>query len=267
MCCCNRKILKVIDSDDWIVTENLLNYIGELERCEADVVITHHHTVDTGTGEIKSWKSYPEKFGREYTFEEIIEHWEDFNRSLTFHGITYRTEFLQKIDYKLSEHVFYEDHEYSTFPCCYAKRIKPLDLFIYEYRIGDVEQSVSEANQLKRLSHTETVIQRLLSEYEQLSGVSEAQKRFVELKISILLLSYMTICLLVNPNRKEGRYFAKDYLHMFKLNAPTIYDAVQKKCLCFLLMNYLHMNNHTWERIKESRLYNLVKRRHAFTES
>ena len=51
------KYLKVIDADDWVVTENLTAYIQLLENCGSDVVLTHHHTIDIGTGEIKKWKS------------------------------------------------------------------------------------------------------------------------------------------------------------------------------------------------------------------
>ena len=97
-------------------------------------------------------------------------HWKSFDRSLTFHGITYRTDFYQKYGMHLSEHVFYEDHEFATVPCCYASEIMPFDLFIYNYRIGDVEQSVSDENQLKRISHTEAVLRRLIKEYGRLAA-------------------------------------------------------------------------------------------------
>lgn len=66
--------------------------------------------------------------------------------------------------------MFYEDHEYATFPCSKAKSILPLDLFIYEYRIGDVTQSVSAANQLKRIGHTETVLKRMTAEGKSFTG-------------------------------------------------------------------------------------------------
>ena len=47
------KYLKVIDADDWVETENLPEFIRLLESCESDVVLTHHYTIDVGTGEVK----------------------------------------------------------------------------------------------------------------------------------------------------------------------------------------------------------------------
>lgn len=154
------KYLKVIDADDWVETENLPQFLSLLANCDSDVVLTHHHTIDIGTGEIKNWRSYPKEFGKPYSFDQIMSDWKSFDRSLTFHGITYRTAFYHSHGIQLSEHVFYEDHEYATFPCCCAESVTLLDLFVYDYRIGDVTQSVSDTNQLKRLSHTETVLKR-----------------------------------------------------------------------------------------------------------
>ena len=162
------KYLKVIDADDWVETQNLPEFVNLLKECSSDVVLTHHYTINISTGEVKKWMSYPKEFGKAYTFDEIMADWKSFDRSLTFHGITYNTKFYHENAIKLSEHVFYEDHEFATLPCCYAKSITPFDLFIYDYRIGDVQQSVSDENQLKRISHTEAVLKRFNKEYKTL---------------------------------------------------------------------------------------------------
>ena len=50
-----------------------------------------------------------------------------------------------------------------------AKTILPLDMFVYEYRIGDVSQSVSAQNQFKRIDHTKMVIVKMLKNREDIS--------------------------------------------------------------------------------------------------
>ena len=256
------KYLKVIDADDWIVSENLPAYIAMLEQCESDVVLTHHHTVDISTGEIKSWRSYPTEFGKDYSFETIMSDWRSFDRSLTFHGITYRTAFYHEFDHQLLEHVFYEDHEYATYPCCYAKSITPFNLFLYEYRIGDVNQSVSNANQLKRLGHTEAVLQRMAEEYQTLP--ESAGKQYTGMKIQGLLLSYLTTSLLVNPDKKEGRHLAHSQMAKRKLDAPESYNLAQKKYQVFCLLNRLHISKSVWDAILNSSLYNRIRKNHSF---
>ncbi len=209
------KYVKVIDADDWVVSENLVKFVELLEQCESDVVLTHFNTVDISTGEIRKWKSFPEAFGKAYTMEEIMAYEKSFSRVLALHGITYKTTFYKEFGIRLSEHVFYEDFEYATFPCCHAESVTPFDLFIYEYRIGDVNQSVSDATKLKRIGHVEIVLRRLLEENKFAKSLSAAGRAYVAMKSSELLLSYFTTVLLAEPDKKKGRARADRMFGLF----------------------------------------------------
>ena len=226
------------------------------------MVLTHYRTVDIGTGEIKNWRSFPEVFGKAYTFGEIMSDWRSFDRSLTFHGITYRREFYQKHGQPLLEHVFYEDHQYATFPCCHAGSVTPFDLFFYDYRIGDVNQSVSNANQLKRIGHTEQVIRRMTEQYLPLPETDG--KRYAAMKIQGLVLSYLTTALLVHPDRKEGRRLAATLMKDIKAAAPEVYALAKPKYSAFRVMNRVHMSKRGWEQILHSGLYNAICGNHDF---
>ena len=54
----NGKFLKVIDADDWVITDNLKELIEKLEVCESDVFLTPYHTVDMETGEKTVFRMY-----------------------------------------------------------------------------------------------------------------------------------------------------------------------------------------------------------------
>lgn len=257
------KYLKVIDADDWVETDNLPAFLDFLSSCTSDVVLTHHYTRDISTGEVKHWKSYPEAFGTPYSLEQIMEQSQNFDRSLTFHGITYRTDFYQSLNIRLSEKVFYEDHEYATFACCKAASVTPLDMFIYHYRIGDVQQSVSDANQLKRLSHMETVLKRFLSEYKILPA-TDGGRSFFEMKAQGVLLAYITTVMLVEPNRKAGRKLGREMIEQFREELPGAYDRSVKQYQIFRLMNLMRMNKVTWEKMLHSRLYRKLRHSHDF---
>lgn len=251
------KYLKVIDADDWIVTENLPAFVAALENCESDVVLTHHHTIDIGTGEVKEWKCVPAEFGKALNFGEIMADWYRFDRSLTFHGITYRREFYHRQDHVLPEHVFYEDHEYATFPCCRADSITALDLFIYEYRVGDVNQSVSAANQLKRIGHIETVLHKMINAWQLLP--EGPGKDYAAMKIQGVLLSYLTTALLVHPDKKAGRALAAAQMDACNAAAPRIYSMTKRKYQVFCLLNRLHIGKAVWDRFLESGLYRMLR--------
>jgi glycosyltransferase involved in cell wall biosynthesis len=254
------KYLKVIDADDWIETQNLPRFINLLEKTESDVVLTHHYTINITTGETKRWKSYPTEFGKAYSFKEITENWSGFDRSFTFHGITYRTRFYHSQNYKLCEKVFYEDHEYSTFPACFAQSVTPFDIFIYDYRIGDIAQSVSDENQLKRASHTQKVLCRLMAEYKAVQNtLSYGAKEFIAQKTKILLLSYLATLLLVEKDKKKGRKMAAEIIADIKQRMPSAWQFSHKQYKKMLIMNRLHISKKTFDKLLSSKIYRMLK--------
>ncbi len=259
------KYLKVIDADDWVQTENLPRYVEALKNCCSDVVLTHFYTRDISNGEVKCWRSNVDVFGEDVTFAQVMEDCKRFDRTLTFHGITYRTEFYQQVGFRLSEHVFYEDQEYATVPCCRAKSILPLDLFLYNYRIGDVNQSVSDGNQLKRLGHTVTVLERLISEYETLElPEGDPARQYYNMKAKVLLLGYMTTVMLLEPDRKRGREMGAEMMEAFRTKLPMAYEMGIRQYKVFLAMNRLHITKPMWDKVFYSRLYNVLRNNYDF---
>lgn len=257
------KFLKVIDADDWVETDNLPAFLSALESCGSDVVLTHHYTRNIANGEVRCWRSYPEAFGKALNMDEIMEKPNDFFRSLTFHGITYRTDFYRQQGIALSEHVFYEDQEYSTIPCCSAESITCLDLVIYNYRIGDLNQSMSDANQLKRLSHSETVMDRLLREYES-RPLSPAGKAFFQTKVKVFVLGYLLTVLLADKNKAAGRQRAAKMMALLEEKIPEAYAMAAKQYQVFTLMNRLRIPKGAWDRLMESKFYHRLKGNHDF---
>ena len=256
------KYLKVIDADDRVDAQGLTALIAALENCESDVVLTHYHTHNIGSGEVLNWRSFPPVFGQDYTFKEIMPNWRSFDRCLTFHGVAYRTDFYHTHAKPLPEHVFYEDHVFATFPCCYAQTVRPLDIFVYEYRIGDVNQSVSIKNQLGRLGHTETVLHHMLAEYDAMPVCPG--KDYAATKIQALLLSYLTTALLVEPDKAKGRTEAQQLTQLFAAKFPKVWAMAKPKARIFFAMNRLHLGKNVWDGLLRSKLYNTIRGNHDF---
>ncbi len=256
----NGRYFKVIDADDWVFTENLNTFVQKLASCQSDVVLTHHQTLDISNGEIKEWKCYPDDFDKEYLFSEIIAVFSKFESSLSFHGITYNTSFYKSFDYQLSEHIFYEDHEYAAFPCCYAQTLTCLDMFIYNYRIGDINQSVSDSNQLKRMPHLKTVLNRMDTEYQNECGErAEECRNYVCYKIKTVLLSYLKTLLLISRDRANSRNSAKEIMLHYQKEIPLVYELSvnQYKVLC--IFNRLHLSKSFFDKLITSSLYRKFK--------
>lgn len=257
------KYLKVVDADDWVERKSLPAFIKALETCDSDVVLTHYRTVNITTGEEKFWRCYPEAFGKAVTLADVMGRWGDFDRALTFHGITYRTDFYHRMGMKLSEHVFYEDYEFATFPCCHADTITPLDILVYVYRIGDGNQSVSQANQLKRISHVETVLRRLLKEREKLPP--GAGRDYAAAKAQGLLLSYLTTALLVCPDKAKGRAMAKKMGQEFGESCPEGWAGVAGKYRIFRMCSRLNLTNTQFQALLDNPLIRKIRGKHSFS--
>ena len=250
------KYLKAVDADDWVYSESLPEFVRLLEQCESDVVLTHYHTINIKSGQTKNWCCHPKTFGRLYTLEEILADWRSFNWNLVYHGITYRRDFYQLHASLLPENIFYEDYEFATFPCCQAASLICFDLFLYEYRIGDVNQSMAASNQLKRIEQIETVIRRMLKNYQEMVG--KYSKLYAAQKTHELVLSYLTVALLINPDKKAGRLQAKRMIYDYIAPIPEIYALVNFKYRVFLIMNHLGLSKQIWDRIIESPIYKYV---------
>ena len=260
------RYIRVVDADDWVETENLPKFVEVLRTCESDVVVTHYYTRDITTGEVKNWRSYPETFGVNYDLAQAMEDVKVFDRVLTFHGITYNREFYQSKGICLSEHVFYEDQEFGTIPCCYAKTILPLDLFIYSYRVGDVNQSVSDANQAKRIGHTETVLKRLIREYENLPlPENDPGRDYFDMKVKVLLLGYINTAMLIIPDKKQGRALGDAMMALIREKMPVAYEMGVKQYRIYRLLNLLRVPKSVWDKFFYSKFYSILRRNHDFS--
>lgn len=254
------KYCKVIDADDWVETANLAAFIRALKQTNCDVVLTHFHTVDITSGEVKKWCTYPQAFGKEISLHTVMSNWRSYYCCMTLHGITYNTDFYRTSGIALSEHVFYEDYEYATFPCCHARTILPLDLLVYNYRIGDVNQSVSDASRLKRIGHLETVLSRMAQESHLASSLPEGGKDYIVTKTQELLLSYFTTVLLIDPDRKNGRQSAGRIMEYVKAQMPEVAAMAKRKYQIFCMMNRLHISKKNWDAFLNSRLYHSLRK-------
>ena len=254
------KYLRVVDADDWVQTRNLAPFVEFLRCCSSDVVLTHYRTVDISTGEIRERRIPPQAFGKCLTLGDLMADRINYEQILSLHGLTYRTDFYQSHCIQLTEHVFYEDVEYATIPCCFARTISPADLFVYEYRIGDVQQSVSDVSQLKRIHHVEKVLDRMIREFHRIrEQLDDGQNRYYRIKTRSLLLRYATTVLLLEPDRKKGRAMASAMMTRFREQMPVVARMARRQYLVLRVLNALHVPKAKWDAFLQSRLYKLLR--------
>ncbi len=244
------RYFKVIDADDWVMTEYLPAFIEFLENCCADVIITPFTKLHLTQHTSEEIRPHVQTIPPHLTMTDIIKHWVAFEECMTFHSITYFTPFYLEYGHHLPEHVYYEDQIFSTIPCCYAKTLCFFDAPLYQYVIGNAEQSVSRQNQWKRIDHLEAVVRNLL-EYtkENVNSLSEDGRKYLREKLeNVILIYYLTACIYAD-NRKKGRTLYRNFTKMLTASSPEISGAVAKKRHIFLMMSYLHVNEQLYQKL------------------
>ena len=242
------RYFKVLDADDWVNTEETEKTIQELETEMADAIIMGYTTYHIGTGAYEKYTVKVEDYNRVYHLSELMQMWRNVEWGMTFHGIMYKREFYQKLNYHLIEHVYYEDQEYATIPMCHAEKIRCMNTYMYVYRIGDVNQSVSDVNQVKRLPDAQKVIERMLQRGKDCEQFSVGGKEYWSKKVTMLINSYYEIALL-KKKHSEGRKDANNLERIVRLESKELAEKNKKKYYVFVILNYLGVSDKMYRRM------------------
>lgn len=257
------KYLRIVDADDWVQTPALAPFVQFLRTCESDVVLNHYRTVNISNGEILERRLPGEALGKMLGLKDMMHNRTGFERLFALHAITYRTDFYREKGIQLTEHVFYEDVEYATIPLCLAKTVSCVDQFLYEYRIGDVTQSVSDSSQLKRIGHVQKVLDRMVREYVRLADqLDEGQNWLYCIKTRSLALRGCTTMLLLEPDRTKGRRMAGEMIALLRSRMPRVYQMMHMEYTALYLMNLLGVSKEKWDAFLSSPLYHKLRHLH-----
>ena len=190
---------------------------------------------------------YITKNGGPYNAGYVDEHLYDFWWGLSLHGVIYNTQFYRNTGLTLSEGVFYEDQEFSIIPMAYAESIYAYDKALYEYRVGDVNQSVSIESSLKRLDHYEKVIMKLIEAGRDAEHFSIGGKQLWFDKTSKFINDYLQLCLIRNTDKKQLRKRMKLFVSQIEKKNTDMYKCVNKNYKVFCMLNKMHMSDKVYQ--------------------
>lgn len=249
------RYFKVIDSDDWIVTENLIPLLDELEQTDADAIITGYNTINMVSGKVLSYSSECKYVGEVIDIEQLLEVYDGISSCCSFHGLMYRTEMYRNAEIVLSEGIFYEDQEYATLPFVRAETVLILPFFFYQYLIGNSNQSVAFHNQVKRIGHIEAVIKSIL-EYRKIhSPLRAGCEEYFMRKLAVVVVSYFAVALVKNPNKRQGREQAATFEKWLSQAEPELLRRTEKKRKTMNVFNRLHIPPELYQAILDTDFY------------
>ena len=200
------KYFRLLDGDDWYMTENLPEYIRYLEAIDVDIVVSPYKLVYEKNGKEEIISRHTLSCNQVYRLEEQkVE--ELYNMELTV-----RTMLLQDNHVTISEKVFYTDNEFVFLSLIYASTIARFGEKIYCYRIGVAGQSISLESRRRNWKSGEIVSHRLLSEFKlHQRGLSENIRNMLYMTLkNIMGWQYDTLLLLDVSKENKERLLAFD---------------------------------------------------------
>ncbi len=132
------KYFKLLDADDWFLTENLDRFIDYLEGTESDIVISPYYDVKGSDVRYRLIDSHPQVKPAMEEIDEIR-----LSERLMMHELSVRTSILQENNVSITENCFYTDNEFAFLSVLLSRTISRFDGPIYCYRTGLNGQSVS----------------------------------------------------------------------------------------------------------------------------
>lgn len=239
------KYFRIVDGDDWIHTENMLKLLDILQKTDSDMVVDEKREVNMVTADTEFFPLPTWVEENKVTAFEDICNLNDICTYIMLHTLSVKTELLKKNGIRLQEHIFYVDIEFIIKATMEAETIEFHRIEIYQYLVGNVNQSVSAGNYVKRYSHHDTVTKELIR-YASEKEADSAKREYLDRRICLLINTHMNISLIYNKDRKEGLSQAKEFRRFLKDANRKYYKATARR---YMEARILHALGFDYDRL------------------
>lgn len=244
------KYFRVVDGDDWVCTKGLIDLVEQLEHLDCDLVIDKKREVHMVTGESVLFE-LPEGIqpGVVVPFSSVCGVQQAASQ-IMIHTLTARTSYLRSTGLHLLEHTFYEDYEYILKASAPARDIVFFDFEVYQYLVGNAQQSVSFENYVKRWDDHSRVVDEVLAYLERCeagevlasntdSPLGPRALDYVRHKAHLIIDTHYNIALLFDSDRSRGRVRASAFRRDLKRRNPVQWKLGEKRYWTASLLNRL----------------------------
>lgn len=190
------KYFRLMDGDDYYLTENLDKLMEHLKNEDSDIVLSNYIEDFAITAVYNPCRFYPNLTpGAVYDMDNMYYNGNEYG-FIMFGPLlptsTYKTEVLKNANFKIDEHCFYVDMEYNLIGYINAKTVSYYPLDIYNYYLGRQGQSISKESYKKNIKHHEKVCLRIVDEYTK-----------QEAKLSVSKQNYLKNCIIVPMCKRQ----------------------------------------------------------------
>lgn len=215
------KYFKVIDGDDWTLTEGLDNLVKLLKSVDADLILNPYikHNIETGKEDVIGQAGIEKN--KKLSFDRVV----GKLPLLAMHGITYKTDLLRKNGIHFQEQCFYDDAEYYIYPVAHIKSMIYLEFPVYVYRVGSPTQSVNPTNAIRNKDMLGLIIENLIQFYNSLpADIPNDRKKYITKQICHIIQNMYGIYLKM-PIGREAFNGIQQFDKKIKRQSIELYNA------------------------------------------
>lgn len=231
---------KVVDSDDWIETEDVLKMVDLIKKhikegLEIDLYITNYvyeRAVDNS--------QYVMHYRDCLPAEKVI-HWEDVTKFkldtvLLMHSLMYRLEKLKESGMTMPNHTFYVDNIYAYVPLPFMKNLFYHDLDLYHYFIGRSDQSINYLTMCKRYEQQMRVYRILYKaySYDELKKLPKPLYKYMIHWLVIMCFTTTMTIVGVKEDKKVRNQAFKDLFKELKEHDKKLYNKIRWRSLAIV---------------------------------
>ncbi len=229
---------KVVDSDDWVNTENLRKIVRRLQELEeqggVDLLLANF-VYDKVKVRHKKTMRFKNVFPQERIFS-----WDEMGHMrkeqyILMHNVFYRTSMLRNAHTELPKHTFYVDDIFVFQPLPYCQRLYYMDLDLYHYFIGREDQSVNEKVMIRQIDQQILVNKIMIDEMaaQDFSGKSPRLKKYMLLYLTNIMT--VTSIMLILSRTGEALQKKDDIWEYLKTSDPETYRSVRHSFFGFMV--------------------------------
>lgn len=257
------RYFRVVDGDDWVNADGMAELLERLADLDCDLVVDKKREIDMTSGEGLPFPlAKGVVTGRVLDFSSVLTNG-DTVFQIMIHTLTARTDYLRGIGIHLLEHTFYEDYEYVVKASVPASTICYLDIEVYQYLVGNENQSVSQANYVRRWDDHDRVVMELLDYLERCehdevcaaSGekLSNESVCYVREKVHLIVDTHYNIALLFDEDRRRGRARAKAFRRELRRADIDQWARGEQRYRMAMLLNRLSFSYNSIKRLVSKR--------------
>ena len=216
------KFYRVIDGDDWVDTEVFDKFLDKLMGLNTDIVLNDYVTVAPNKSILVKPFSSLESL-KKYELQNI----KDIG-NITLHTLTVLTETIRKSNIQITENCYYVDIEYIYFAMVKSNTLTYIDLPVYCYRVGNINQSISKISLIKNIDMQVKVCKSLAQKYKSITeveGIGVNKIRMIFNRIKRSFGSVERTYLLIG-NFKQAKNNIKNFEQEIYEISNRLYDEI-----------------------------------------